>query len=126
MSRRAVIILLTALAITPAAPAGAEAEQKEKRKKTRAAQEYALLFGTVFDERGLSLGGATVRIREKDGKKKWEAVSSGRGEFSVHLPPGPAVYVVEASLKGVASDQKEVSFTADERQDISLRLENKR
>lgn len=126
MSRRAAIVLLAAVAFSLRVPAGAEAEDKNKDRKKRAAEEYALLFGTVFDERGLSAPGATVRVRQKDAKKKWEAVTSPRGEFSVRLPPGQATYLVEASAKGVASDQKEVSFMADERQDIALRLEGKR
>lgn len=103
------------------------AKDKEKQK---ASEPYALLFGTCFDGRGFSLPGARVVIEltsepgVKLKKKKWEMVSSPRGEFAVRLPAGRYTFRVAAAKDGFETAEKTVSFEADERQDIVLRLEN--
>ncbi len=102
--------------------AAAGDQQKSRNSRKQRAQEYALLFGSVFDEAGRAVRGANVRVRQKDGKKKWEASTNPRGEFAVRLPVGAGVYIAQVSLSGFTGESKEVSFAADERQDISLRL----
>ena len=57
-------------------------------------------------------------------KKKWELVSSPRGEFAVRLPPGQNVFLVTATMKGYKPVEKTVEFVKDERQDIALNMES--
>lgn len=121
IGRRRVFVVLAVLALV-AGVAGLPAAEKDKKSKHKKEAPYALLVGSVFDGNGLRMAGATVRIREKDGKRKWEVQTNGLGEFAVHLPPGPAVYIVAAAPAGYSEDTKEVSFSSEERQDISLRV----
>ena len=111
--------LLAALATQAAA-----AKDDKKKKKERPA--YALLGGTLFDENGRRVPGIEIVVREKDGKRRWKAASDTSGEFAVHLPAGAAVYIVEAVLPkqaaGYVVDSVEVTFSGEERQDISLRV----
>ena len=113
MRRSTSLVLVTALLLA----AGAGVAQKKSRN-----QPHALLFGTVFGEGGRLVRGATVIIKVKDGKGKWDAQSDMQGEFAVHLPPVKAVYVVEAQAPGMVPDSKEVAFEGEERQDIVLHL----
>jgi hypothetical protein len=100
------------------------AKDKEKQPES-----YALLSGTCFDGRGFRLAGASVHAeltsepKVKVKKKKWEAISSPRGEFAMRLPAGQHTFRVAAAKDGFKSVEKTVSFEADERQDIALSLE---
>ena len=86
-------------------------------------QPYALVVGTVFfEDSGRLVRGAKVEVKQKDGRKRWEASTNGEGEFSVRLPAGKAVYIVEAQAEGRAPDRKEVEITGDERVEIVLHL----
>ena len=102
------------------------AKDKERQKEP---EPYALLFGTCFDGRGFSLPGASVVIEltsepvVKVKKKKWELLSSPRGEFAVRLPAGRHSFRVAAAKDGFKAVEKTVSFESDERQDIVLQLE---
>lgn len=97
--------------------------------KEKSPEPYALLFGTCFDGRGFSLPGANVLVElvsqpaVKVKKKRWEIVSSPRGEFAVRLPVGRNTFKVAATKPGFKPAEKTVSFEADERQDIILSLE---
>jgi hypothetical protein len=99
-----------------------------KDKETQP-ESYALLSGTCFDGRGFRLAGASVQAElaseptVKLKKKKWEVISSPRGEFAIRLPAGPHTFRVAAAKDGFKSVEKTVSFEADERQDIALSLE---
>jgi len=99
---------------------------KDKEKQP---EPYALLSGTCFDGRGFRLSGASVQAEltseptVKLKKKKWEAISSPRGEFAIRLPAGQHTFRVAAAKDGFKSVEKTVSFEADERQDIALSLE---
>ncbi len=120
---RLLVCLLAALLAATIYGLGPESDRQDQpRKKRKEAAPYALLFGTVFDESGRLVRGASVRVRQKEAKKQWEAVSDTQGEFAVHLPAAPAVYLVEATAPGFSRDSKQVSFTADERQDVVLRI----
>ena len=100
------------------------AKDKEKQPES-----YALLSGTCFDGRGFRLAGASVQVEltseptVKLKKKKWEAISSPRGEFAIRLPAGQHTFRVLAAKDGFKAVEKTVSFEADERQDIALSLE---
>ena len=94
-------------------------------KPSKKQQPYCLLFGTVFDETGRLVRGATIEVRAKDskgGKKRWESQTGIQGEFAVHLPAGKAVYTVEARAPGLEPDRQEVEFSVDERVDVVLHL----
>jgi hypothetical protein len=99
------------------------------KEKQKSAEPYALLYGACFDGRGFSLPGASVVVElasepaGKMKKKKWEMVSSPRGEFAVRLPAGRHTFRVAAAKDGFKSTEKTVSFEADERQDMILRME---
>ena len=99
------------------------------KDKERQPEPYALLSGTCFDGRGFRLAGASVQAeltsepKVKGKKKKWEAISSPRGEFAIRLPAGQHTFRVAAAKNGFKSVEKTVSFEADERQDIALSLE---
>jgi hypothetical protein len=102
------------------------AKDKERKKPP---EPYALLAGTCFDARGFRLAGArviaelnsepTVKLK----KRKWEMISSPRGEFAIRLPAGRHTFRVEATKDGFKAADKTVSFEADERLDIILSLE---
>jgi hypothetical protein len=98
----------------------AEAKKKE-------IPPYCLLMGSCFNEKGLSLPGVDILVERKQdpaikGKKKWELVSSPRGEFAVRLPAGKCAFMVAAKKKGYQPMQKVVEFTYDERQDIIFNM----
>ena len=111
------LMLLLATQFSPA---------KDKEKQP---ESYALLSGTCFDGRGFRLSGASVQVEltseptVKFKKKKWEAISSPRGEFAIRLPAGQHTFRVAAAKDGFESVEKTISFEADERQDIALSLE---
>jgi len=113
------LVFLSATQLMPA-------KAKENHKP---AEPYALLYGTCFDGRGFSLSGASVVVElasepaGKMKKKKWAMVSSPRGEFAVRLPAGRHTFRVAAAKDGFKPAEKTVSFEADERQDVVLRLE---
>lgn len=96
-------------------------DDKDKPRKSRA-QPFALLYGTVFDQDGRLVRGAQVEVRQRQGKGRWQARTDEQGEFAVRLPPGKAVYIVEARAQGLNPEQKEVEFSADERLDVVLQL----
>jgi hypothetical protein len=88
---------------------------------------YCLLMGSCFNDKGLSLPGVDILVERKQdpaikGKKKWELVSSPRGEFAVRLPAGKRAFIVTAKKKGYKPMQKVVEFTYDERQDIIFNM----
>src|SRR6476661_4285538 len=72
-------------------------------------ESYALLSGTCFDGRGFRLSGASVQVEltseptAKVKKKKWEAISSPRGEFAIRLPAGQYTFRVAAAKDGFKS-----------------------
>ena len=113
---------LVFLAATQLSPA----KDKDKDKQP---EPYALLSGTCFDGRGFRLAGASVEAEltsepsVKLKKKKWETISSPRGEFAIRLPAGKHTFRVSAAKDGFKPAEKTVSFDADERQDIALSLE---
>jgi hypothetical protein len=99
------------------------------KEKQKPAEPYALLYGTCFDGRGFSLQGASVVVElasepaVKLKKKRWELVSSPRGEFAIRLPAGRHTFRVAAAKDGFKPAEKTVSFEADEQQTIVLSLE---
>jgi hypothetical protein len=102
---------------------GAAAKDKKK------VEAYCLLVGSCFNERGFSLPGVTVvvEVKPESGqtgtKKKWELVSSPRGEFAVRLPAGKGFWLVTAKKKGYRPMERTVEFADDERHDVIFNME---
>lgn len=97
--------------------------------KGKKVEAYCLLAGSSFNERGFSLSGVTILVEmkveeaQKVKKRKWELVSSPRGEFAVRLPAGKNSFLVMATKKGYKAIEKTVEFGYDERQDIVFNME---
>jgi Carboxypeptidase regulatory-like domain len=83
-----------------------------------------LIIGTVFDERVLSLPGATLRIRcEEEQKYRWETVSNSRGEFAVRVPEGHSYEVLVRAKKYLEQNVKVRTDQGDIQQRLSIRLQ---
>jgi len=85
----------------------------------------AIVAGTVFREPGFALRGARiVATATAGGKKKqeWKAISDGRGEFILRVPPGPASYNVSVTAAGFLTQEKTVALAGDERIELSFML----
>jgi|SRR5579872_2981257 len=112
---------LLALLLAPVSSAQDSSSDSKKPKP------YALIAGTVFDSRQLSVYGVRVKIHPADKKKPvWEVLSNHSGEFAQRVPPGPADYIVSAEVKGpkgTATHEQTVHLYGDERADVFLHLD---
>ncbi|HYY69479.1 MAG TPA: hypothetical protein VE734_07080 [Terriglobales bacterium] len=111
------LLLFLSLAVLTAAPAGSSGK--------RAAEPYALIFGTVYAPDNHPAYGVRVKIRRADQKKtQWELYSDHQGEFAQRVPAGAADYVVWADTEGNHAPKTEVTvpIEEDERVDIGLHL----
>ncbi len=88
------------------------------------AEPYALVRGSVFLESGLAQPGAKVILssKAKPDKKLQEQVSNSQGEFAFRVPPGPASYILTATLKGFEPAIKEVDVVGQEQINKTLLL----
>lgn len=107
-----------------AAAGGAE------KKKSKASQSpYAVVAGTVFQENGMSLGGAEMTLsaagdpEQARNFKKMKVVANSRGEFAFHVPVTEAEYTVMAKAPGYAPQEKKASIAGETRVDVFFRLE---
>ncbi len=109
-------LLLVALTSIGAAP-----------KKKPALDTYALVSGSVFDDRGYAFPGADATIEPEvqpsNKTRPIEAVSDARGEFVVRVPPGPTHYTVTVHAKGYQIQRKTVSIEDQERVEVTFSLE---
>lgn len=90
------------------------------------AEEDAVIVGGVFRASGFALPEATVTLVRQDDpkhKKLATATTTYRGEFSFHVPPAQAVYVVKAAAKGFRSEEKEASVTGADHVELTFTLE---
>jgi hypothetical protein len=88
-------------------PANTESSSTHKSKYSHA--NDLLIRGTVFDNRALSLRGATLRIRRAGEKKnRWETQANSRGEFAIRVPQG-SDYEVSVEAKGFAKQSHEIN-----------------
>jgi hypothetical protein len=99
-------------------------------KKKLALDTYAVLSGSVFNDSGYALPDADVIVvpeaRDPEARNKvkpMQAVSGARGEFVLHVPPGPAQYSVTVSAKGYKKLRKSVSVEDQERVEVTFQLE---
>src|SRR5258708_5270698 len=106
------IRLFLMLLLAGAALAGAA--QKKPSAKTE--EPHAVVAGTVFRDPGFAQPGATVVLTRKDdpkAKKLQETVSDARGDFAFRVPPGPATYIVTATLKGYKTDRQGIPISGE-------------
>jgi len=110
--------LILALAVFSAARSLPAQNRKQK------AEPYAVVAGTVFRDPGFAQPGASVVLARKDApsKKLQEQTSSPRGEFAFRVPPGPAAYLVTATLKGFQTARQEIEIQGQEQVNATLLL----
>jgi hypothetical protein len=99
-------------------------QSARKAQHGKAEAPHAVVAGTVFRDPGFAQPGATVSLARKDqpGKKLDQVESNYRGEFSFHVPPGPATYVVTATLKGFKPERQEFEISGEEQVNATLLL----
>jgi hypothetical protein len=118
------------LLLNPAAAAGLHVVQHDFHFVQSASQtsknDYALIYGTVWDAKQQPATGVPITIRPASGKKaKWELVSDSRGEFAQRVPVGGQDYVIQANIKtpkGQPKPEITVHIDDNERKDVSLHL----
>ena len=94
--------------------------------KKKPADPDTVIEGTIFRDPGYALPEATVTLVRRDDpkhKKVAEITTNFRGEFAIHVPATPAVYVVKASARGFHPEEKEASVTGLDRVELMLTLE---
>jgi hypothetical protein len=94
--------------------------------KKKPADADTVIEGTIFRDPGFALPEATVTLVRRDDpkhKKVAEITTNFRGEFAIHVPATPTVYVVKASAKGFHPEEKEASVTGLDRVELMLTLE---
>jgi len=95
-------------------------------QKPSAAQDYALIIGTVWGPDNRPVAGVPIKIRRATDKKvKWELVSDNRGEFAQRVPPGTQDYIIQADIKvpkGQPKPEITVQIDNNERKDVGIHL----
>jgi len=94
--------------------------------KKKAAEEDVVISGSVFRDPGYALPEATVTLVRKDDpkhKKLAQQTTTYRGEFVFHVPVVDAVYVVKASAKGYAAQEKDAQVSGPNRLELTFTLE---
>ena len=95
-------------------------------QKSSAAQDYALIFGTVWGPDDRPVGGIAIKIRRATDKKpKWELVSDNNGEFAQRVPVGTMEYIIQADIKtpkGQPKPEITVQIDNNERKNVGLHL----
>jgi hypothetical protein len=122
----AALALAFALSFVSSFLAFAQETTAPANDQKNAKYDYALIYGTVWDQNDHPIFGVPIKIRRADQKKaKWELVSDHQGEFAQRVPVGRADYIVWADIKVPKGQQKpetKVHIDYDERRDISLHL----
>ena len=86
------------------------------KKKSSHANDF-LIRGTIFNEKGLSLPGAQLRIRRAREKKfRWETYTNSRGDFAVRVPQG-ADYEIVVQSKNFSGQTRIVNAKTGEREE---------
>ncbi len=88
-----------------------------------AAEDYALIAGTVFRPDGSAFPRVEVMLASESGGKPQKTKSDARGEFSFRVPAKQARYNVNVQVTGFRKESKSVSIQGDERVDVSVLLE---
>jgi hypothetical protein len=105
------------------------ASSQSAHQGQKPAQDYALIYGTVWGPDDQPVMGVPITIRRSsDTKPKWKLVSDRRGEFAQRVPAGQDDYIIQADIKvpkGESKPEITVKIDNDERQDVSLHLKSK-
>ncbi len=105
---------------TAAAFATAGPGREQKRKGP--AEDF-LVFGTVFNQQGLSLPGAEAGIRRAGEKNiRWRGRSDRRGEFAIRVPHG-AEYELTVEARGFEKQERKVDARHAQREDFTFRMQ---
>jgi hypothetical protein len=94
--------------------------------KKKPADPDTVIAGTVFRDPGFALPEATVTLVRRDDpkhKKLVELTTNYRGEFVIHVPAAPEVYLVKASAKKFRPEEKEASITGLDHVELMFTLE---
>ncbi len=137
IGRNALLCLSVALFAALAVARVQDDDDKKKKKPEKPAIPFAIIFGTAFGPDDHPLYGVKIKIHPVEKKRpNWDLFSDHRGEFAVHVPPGPSDYVVQGegeyipmengkpqmSRKKKLKGEAKVHIDNDERRDISLHL----
>jgi hypothetical protein len=107
------VLLLSMSAAVGAASAGAA-------QKTR--EPSFLVHANVFNDRGLTVPNARVRMRRAtESNWRWEAISDSEGEIALHVPPN-YLYVLRVDAKGYQTQTQNIDATQTDNVDIALHL----
>lgn len=122
-TRMALLLLLLGSGMSRGA---AYSSPQSTSNKKGPAQDYALIFGTVWgpDDRPAERVPITIR-RATDKKAKWELVSDSNGEFAQRVPPGKMDYIIQADIKtpkGQPKPEITVQIDDNERRNVGLHL----
>jgi len=105
---------------------GLTSSPQSSKPEADAKKNYALIYGTVWDEDDHPMAGVPITIRRASDKKpKWELVSDRRGEFAQRVPVGAQDYIIQANIKTPSGQPKPeitVHIDDDERKDVGIRL----
>lgn len=91
-----------------------------------AADEYALIAGTVFRPEGSAFPRVEVSLESEAAKKPQKVRTDSRGEFTFRVPAKPARYNVNVKVAGFRNETRPVEILGDERVDISILLEKEK
>lgn len=101
-------------------------QPQNQNDQNKAKYDYALIYGTVWDQNDHPVYAVPIKIRRADQKKaKWEVVSDHQGEFAQRVPVGKADYIIWADIKVPKGQQKpetKAHIESNERVDVSLHL----
>jgi hypothetical protein len=127
--------LLTSTITVCVAAAGSGSEGTQKGKGRGAAQEtYAVVGGTVFQSSGFLLRGAEVELvpqpaeardsaKNKVKVKRMTGRTNDMGEFVFRVPAATMDYLVRARARGFVAQEKTVTISGEERQDVLFHLD---
>ena len=83
----------------------------------------AILFGTAFQESGLSLPGAKiVAFDQNKPHKKYRTVTNSRGEYTIRVPAGESTYIITASAPKFEPAKRSIKVYDSEKSTANLIL----
>jgi hypothetical protein len=99
--------------------AAAAIPARARNQENKHAHDF-LIYVTVFTDQGLSLPGATARVRRTAEKKwRWNSISDVRGEFAIRVPEGEQ-YTMIVQAKGFQPVTRVIDGTEGDRDDLRV------
>jgi hypothetical protein len=134
--RTTLVVSLLALLLLVHSSVAVYGKDDGKDKDKDLKKHFGVIFGTAWAPDDRPVYGAKIQIHPVGQKKPhWQVVTDQHGEFAQPVPPGPADFVVsgeaevlrlidgKAQKKIKIKGERTVHVYGEERQDISLRLE---